>query len=66
MGKTRINNREITTPSEELTVRELKELADIPEHEKLYDVRDGQVLEDDQRVRPDHREFGSTPDWERG
>jgi len=66
MGMTRINRQDITTPAEEVSVSQLKDLADIPEHEKLYDVSDGRVLDDSERVRPDHREFGTVTDWDRG
>jgi len=66
MGMTKVNQKDITTPTEELSVSELKDLADIPAHEKLYDVRDGSVLDDNERIRPDHREFGTVTDWDRG
>jgi hypothetical protein len=66
MGKTKVNDKEVVTPASEIPVSELKELAGIPPHEKLYDTKDGRVLADDDVVPTDHRTYGATEDWDRG
>ena len=65
MGKTVVNGKPVVTPSSEIKVSELKELADVPAHEKLY-TKDGQILDDDQVVPVDHAEYGAVTDWTRG
>jgi hypothetical protein len=65
MGMTKINEKQVVTPSDEMKVSDLKELANVPEHEKLYN-KQGHVLDDDEVVRTDHQEFGVVTDWERG
>lgn len=65
MGKTMVNGKPVVTPASEATVSELKELADIPPNEKLYN-KDGRVLEDNEVVPTDHTEYGAVTDWRRG
>lgn len=65
MGKTRINNREIVAPADQMPVRELKELAGIPAHEVVYDQA-GQVLDNNQIVPTNEAQYGSVTDWVRG
>jgi hypothetical protein len=66
MGLTKVNNREIVAPADQMRVADLKELANIPAHEKLYDIRDGHVFEDNDLISTSHRDYGATEDWERG
>ncbi len=66
MGKTVVNGKPVVTPASEMKVAELKELADVPEHEKLY-TKDGQVLDNSDVVPTDHgAEYGAVTDWTRG
>lgn len=66
MGKTVVNGKPVVTPASETQVSELKELADVPPHEKLY-TKDGRVLGDNDVVPTDHgAEYGAVTDWERG
>jgi hypothetical protein len=66
MGMTKINDKPVVTPADQMRVEELKELADIPKHEKLYNPADGRVLDDGEVVPANDREYGVVPDWERG
>jgi hypothetical protein len=65
VGKTIIDDKAIVTPASEAKVSELKELAGIPRHEKLY-AKDGRILDDAEVVPTDHAEYGVIPDLERG
>jgi hypothetical protein len=66
MGKTLVNGRSVVTPASETAVSELKELADVPPHEKLY-TKEGRVLGDSEVVPTDHgAEYGAVTDWVRG
>lgn len=65
MGKVNVNNREIVAPAAQMRVDELKELADVPAHEKLY-TPDGRVLADDEVVPTEDARYGAIPDWDRG
>ena len=65
MGKVNINSREIVAPAAEMKVKELKELADVPAHEKLY-AADGRILDDDEVVPTEDARYGAIPDWDRG
>ena len=65
MGKVNVNNREIVAPAAEMKVKELKELADVPAHEKLYSP-DGRILGDDEVVKTEDARYGAIPDWDRG
>jgi hypothetical protein len=65
MGKALVNGKPVVVPSSEMKVSELKELADIPPHEKLYS-KDGRILEDDEVVPTEHAEYGAVTDWTRG
>ncbi len=65
MGKVNVNNREIVAPAAEMKVKELKELADVPPHEKLY-TPDGRILDDNDVVKTEDARYGAIPDWDRG
>ena len=65
MGKTTVNGKDVVTPMSEIKVSELKELADVPAHEKLY-TKDGKVLDDRDVIPTDHAEYGAVTDWTRG
>lgn len=65
MGKTLVNGKQVVAPSNQMKVSDLKELADIPAHEKLYS-KDGQILDDNQVIPTDHAEYGAVTDWTRG
>lgn len=66
MGKTLVNGKPVVTPASEMTVSELKELADVPEHEKLYS-KDGRILGENDVVPTEHgAEYGAVTDWTRG
>jgi hypothetical protein len=65
VGMTKINDKSVVTPAAEMKVSELKALAAVPEHDRLYD-RQGRVLDDNETVPTDHAEYGVAPDWERG
>ena len=65
MGKMRVNNRELVAPESRMTVSEIKELALVPRHEKLYS-KDGRILRDDEVVGTDDAEYGAVTDWTRG
>ena len=65
MGKTIVNGRPVVTPAPTMRVSELKELAVVPLHEKLYS-RDGRILRDDEVVVTDDAEYGAVTDWTRG
>ena len=65
MGKVNVNSREIVAPAAEMKVKELKELADVPAHEKLYSA-EGRVLDDDDVVATQDTRYGAIPDWDRG
>jgi hypothetical protein len=65
MGKLRVNNREVVAPESRMTVKEIKELALVPMHEKLYG-KDGRILRDDEVVGTEDTEFGAVTDWTRG
>lgn len=65
MGKTLINGKAVVTPASEMKVSELKELADVPEHEVLYG-KDGQILRNNAVVPTDDAEYGVVTDWVRG
>ena len=65
MGKVIINNRETVAPAAEMQVKDLKELAEVPAHEKLY-TPDGLVLDDDEVVPTEDARYGAIPDWDRG
>ena len=66
MGKTLVNGNPVVTPASEMKVSDLKELADVPEHEKLY-AKDGRILGDGDVVSTDHgAEYGAVTDWTRG
>ncbi len=66
MGMPKINNKPIITPSDEMTVADLKQLAEISELEQLYDLKSGRVLANDEMVDTREAAYGSTTDWERG
>lgn len=66
MGKTLVNGKPLVTPTSEMKVSDLKELADVPDHEKLY-AKDGHVLDDNELIPTDHgAEYGAVTDWTRG
>jgi hypothetical protein len=65
MGMTKVNHKSVVTPSAEMDVASLKELAGVPAHERLYDAR-GRVLPDNEVVPTEEQEYGSVGDWERG
>lgn len=65
MGKMKVNNREIVAPGSTMKVSEIKELALVPMHEKLYS-REGRILRDDEVVVTDDAEYGAVTDWTRG
>lgn len=65
MGKTVVNEKAVVTPGSEMKVSDLKELADVPEHEKLY-TKDGRVLDDNEVVPTNDAEYGAVTDWTRG
>jgi hypothetical protein len=66
MGKTTVGDKAVVTPASETRVSELKELADIPAHEKLY-TKDGRILEDDEVVPTEHNaRYDVIPDLVRG
>ena len=66
MGKTHVNGTPIVTTGPTASVAELKQLADIPDHEKLYN-KEGKVLADTAIVPTEHNaEYGAVTDWERG
>ena len=65
MGKVNINNRDLVAPAAEMSVKELKELADVPAHDKLY-TQDGRVLDDNEVVPTEDARYGAVTDWERG
>jgi hypothetical protein len=66
MGMTKVNNKPVVTPAEEMKVEDLKELAGIPQHEVLYEPGSGRVLQDSDVVPTNHNEYGVVTDWERG
>jgi len=66
MGMPKINNKPIITPSDEMSVADLKRLAEISELEQLYDLKSGRVLANDEVVDTREAAYGSTTDWERG
>ena len=65
MGKINVNNRDLVAPAAEMTVKELKELADVPARDKLY-TPDGQILDDNEVVSTEGARFGAVTDWDRG
>lgn len=65
MGKMQVNQREFVAPMEEMTVSDVKKMAQIPANEVLYDLK-GQVLADNQVVSTNETQFGSVTDWVRG
>lgn len=65
MGKVKVANREIVAPAAEMKVSDLKELANVPPHEKLY-TPDGQLLNDEEVVSTEEADYGVAPDWDRG
>jgi hypothetical protein len=66
MGKMVINGKPVVAPAAEMKVEDLKELADIPQHEVLYDPETGRVLKDEEVVKTDEKQLGATEDWDRG
>jgi len=60
-----VNGRPVQVQSPTVEVSELKALACIPEHEKLYN-REGRVLQDVEVVPAEHAEYGAVTDWTRG
>ena len=65
MGKVSVNNTEIVAPGKEIKVKELKDLANLPENTKLYD-EEGNILEDEQVVPAQDARYGAVTEWERG
>jgi len=65
MGKTLVNGKPVVTSESEIKVSELKELADVPPHEKLYS-KEGRIMDDNETVPTDHAEYGAVTDWTRG
>ena len=65
MGKVTVNNKELVAPAKEIKVKELKDLADLPDNSKLYD-KDGNLLTDEQVVPAQDAKYGSVQEWERG
>ena len=65
MGKVLVNGTPVETPAAELKVAELKELASLPAHDRLY-TEDGKILDDRDVVPADGRRLGAVTDWERG
>ena len=65
MGLTKVNQRAVVTPANEMQVATLKELAGVPAHERLYDAT-GRVLNDLEVVSTQDQEYGAVGDWERG
>jgi hypothetical protein len=63
---TKVNNKPVVTPADEMKVEDLKELAGIPGHEVLYEPGSGRVLHDSDVVPTNHNEYGVVTDWERG
>lgn len=66
MGLSKLNNKVIVTPKDQMTVAEFKRLGDVGELERIYDLHTGQVLEDNQLIDTREAAYGSTTDWERG
>jgi hypothetical protein len=66
MGMPKINNQPIITPSDEMSVADLKRLAEISDLEQLYDLKSGRVLANNEVVDTREAAYGSTMDWERG
>ena len=65
MGKVIVNNKEIVAPGKEIKVKELKDLANLPQNSKLYD-EEGNILEDEQVVPAQDATYGAVSEWERG
>ncbi len=65
MGKAIVNGKPVVAPASEMTVSELKELASVPRHEKLYG-KDGRVLDESEVVPTEGAEYGAITDWTRG
>lgn len=65
MGKVTVNNKEVVAPGKEATVKQLKELADLPENTRLYDEQ-GNILSDEQVVPAQDTKYGAVTEWERG
>lgn len=62
----KLNNKKIVTPKDQMTVKELKPLADVSELERIYELDSGRVLADAEIIDTENAEYGSTLDWERG
>jgi hypothetical protein len=65
MGKVKVNDKELVAPAAEMTVKDLKDLADLPEHDKLY-TPDGRMLDDTDVVPTEGARYGAVTDWDRG
>jgi hypothetical protein len=66
MGLPKLNNKGINTPTDRMTVREFKRVAEISDLERIYDLQTGRVLGDAEVIDTRDAEYGSTTDWERG
>ena len=65
MGKLRINNNEHVTPADKMSVADIKQLAGIPQNERLYQ-KGGKVLDDQEIISTENADLGAATSWERG
>ena len=66
MGLTKLNNKLIVTPKDQMSVGEFKRLGDVSELERIYELQTGRVLENGELIDTREGAYGSTADWERG
>ena len=68
MGKLTVNNKLYDTPAPNITLREVKELAQIPKNNKVYN-KNGDILEDSDVLELNDEkpvELGNINSWTRG